>query len=117
MQGDRHQAITELADRILTVATAAYEAIPKLMLPGDTSPPPPLSWHASYTGAQLLEPLLRLLVMRKVEIDILKKAVNDLGDAKPPIIVPKGFNNVVEQCVGEANRVMKLFNIELAQEI
>lgn len=116
MQG-RHEAITDLAERLLTVAEAAYEAAPKLMMPGDKTQPPPIKWHVAYTSAQFAETMLRLLVMRKVEIDILKKAINDLGDAKPPIVVPRGFNQIVEQCAGEANRILQVFNIHLAQEI
>lgn len=116
MQG-RHEAITDLAERLLTVAEAAYEAAPKLMMPGDKTPPPPIKWHVAYTSAQFAETMLRLLVMRKVEIDILKKAINDLGDKKPPVIVPKGFNETAKQCSDEANRALQLFNIQLAQEI
>lgn len=116
-QGDRHDAITDLAQRLLTVAEATYEAAPKLMLPGEANPPPPLSWHAAYTGAQFIEPLLRLLVLRKVEIDILKRTIEGLGEAKPPIIVPKGFNGIVDQCGKEANRILQVFNVQLAQEI
>lgn len=116
-QGNRHDAITELAQRLLTVAEATYENAPKLMMPGETIPPPPLSWHAAYTGAQFCEPLLRLLVLRKVEIDVLKSALKSLGENAPPIVVPKGFNGVVSQCAAEANRILQVFNIQLAQEI
>lgn len=116
-QAGRHDAITELAQRLLTVAEATYESAPKLMLPGETNPPPPLSWHVAFTSAQFVEPLLRLLVLRKVEIDVLKSTLKGLGEDAPPIVVPKGFNRVVEQCGGEANRILQVFNIQLAQEI
>lgn len=117
MQGERHEAITELAQRLLAVAEATHANAPRLILPGQEVPPPPMEWHTAYSAAQFAEPLLRLLVLRKAEIDILKRTIDGLGETKPPIIVPKGFNAMVEQCTGEANRVLQVFNIQLAQEI
>lgn len=114
---DRHQAITELAERLLAVAEATHANAPKLMLPGQEVPPPPIQWHTAYCGAQFAEPLLRLLVLRKAEIEILKSAMRDLGESAPTINVPRGFNQVVAQCAGEANRVLQAFNIQLKQEI
>lgn len=117
MPGDRHEAVTELAQGLLAVAEATYQNAPKLILGSEEPDPPPLSWHCAYTGAQFCEPLLRLLVLRKVEIDVLKSTLKGLGENAPPIVVPKGFNQMVKQCAGEANRILQVFNIQLAQEI
>lgn len=101
----RHAAVTELAARLLTVAEAAYESAPKLVLGAGDPTPPPLSWHIAYTSAAFLELLLRLCVMRKVQVSMVETSW------------PPGYQKMLAKTEAEANRALKLFSIELAQEI
>lgn len=105
MSEKRHQAITELADRILKTATAAYEAAPKIVLDPSDPSPPPLQWHVAFTAAQLLELFLRLCVLRGVQATV-------AAEDRPPM-----FDQLLERTRAEANRALKIFNIELLQEI
>lgn len=110
----RDDAVAELAEKILSIAEEKYAEAPKLMLPGDTNPPPPIQWHVAYTAAQLVEPLLRLLVVRKIQVQAATSAAAAAGGK---IVVPKGFNDIVSSAVGEVGRAMNVFGIELAQGI
>lgn len=101
----RHQGVTELATRLLAVAEAAYESAPKLVMNATDPTPPPLSWHVAYTSAEFLELLLRLCVMRKVQVSMVETSW------------PPGYQKMLAKTEAEANRALKLFNIELAQEI
>lgn len=112
MQGSRHEAIGELAEKILAVAETTYDNAPKLILDNNQPDPPPLSWHAAYCGAQFAEAMLRLCVLRKAQVDSMALQVRSL-----PVEYPKGFVEILARCEGEANRMLKAFNIELAQEL
>ncbi len=101
----RHQAVTELATRLLATATAAYESAPKLVLDDASVIPPPLSWHVAYTSAQFLELMLRLCALRHVQ-------ATTSPEERTPI-----FDKMLEHTRIEANRCLKFFNIQLAQEI
>lgn len=103
----RHKAVTELAERILKVAEEAYARAPKIVVDTNDPDPPPLSFHVAFTSAQFAEALLRLLVLRKIQV------VAILSGEDPP----EGFEKVLMRCDAEANRMLKFFEIELAQEI
>lgn len=103
----RHAAITELATRILTLAKEAYDRAPKLVLDGSESNPPPIEWHVAFTASQLLELFLRVCVLRKIQ-----STPATLENPWPPF-----FDQHLEKTITEAKRALKIFNIELAQEI
>lgn len=117
MSHDRNDAVAELAEKILETAKAAYDAAPKLILTGDPNPPPPLEWHVAFTAAQFAEVMLRLLALRKAMTDTIMANLDTLGDAKPKIMIPRQLAELLPRAAAEANRVLKAFNIELAQEI
>lgn len=107
MQEARHAAITEIATRLLAVADAAYAAAPKLVLDEKQPDPPPLSWHVSYTSAQMIEIFIRLLTLRKMQSNPIEMKT----------MKPGAFKKVLAHTGYEANRILKFFNISLAQEI
>lgn len=106
----RHEAVAELAERILAVAKATYETAPKLILEGSQVSPPPIEWHAAYSGAQFAETMLRLCVLRKAQVDFLKAGAKDSE-------CPPNFPAILQQCEREANRMLTAFNVQLAQEL
>ncbi len=105
MNDARHEAVTELAERLLRVAEATHAGAPKIVLSADDPDPPPLSWHVAFCSAEVCERLLRLLVLRKVQVTT---ALADL---------PNGFDRMLKQTEGEVARTMDFFNIQLAQEL
>ncbi len=116
MQADaRTEAIGAIAQKILHVAKAKYEAAPKVILNADQPDPPPLSWHVAFTASQFIEILIRLLTVRKMQVDGFEASMKTLGIAAVPF--PADFLPMVSKAEDETRRLLEYYGIPLARPI
>lgn len=111
---ERQAAITEIATKILSVASEAYARAPKVILTADQPNPPPLDWHVAYTAAQFTENLFRLMTLRKMQVNALTKRLHEAGLSAG---LPDKFSSTVTKTDGEVRRQLEFFGIRLKMPI